>query len=329
VLRKRLGFVLLIALGLGFLVGAPASAESRCVAWEQVVNSQGTGFTVVCAMYAPEGGGDPDNPDGPGPGPGGPRVCMWNYMGGHPVDCQNSFGTWNDDRQCWVAVMDSPPAQGDPVWEGNTDGYILECTSPDRTGATPPVVRFWAASSPDAFLPSPRELADRAVAQMELFTGAIGSTPPSVDGKPGSMGLIGVPMWFWVDEQGPGTTEPVEVSETAGPLTVTARADLAQVTWTLSDRVTGAVQSSVTCSGANAPGTKWTGAVGGDGKRPSPTCGLSAARNAEPGRYTLTAQATWSVSWEGGGEEGTVPALTPPSQSVSIDIAELQSIVVD
>jgi hypothetical protein len=327
-LRSRIGLAVLGALGLGFLISAPA-AGAECLAWEEQTDQMTGRVTIVCTMWGTEPGGGDDGGGSDTGGSPGTRVCEREWRGEHyEVPCSSSSGSWNNDRGCYVAVASPPPAANDPVWEGNTDGVILQCTYPDDVGDIPPPQLFWAASDPTQLGPSPRELADRALAQMDLVTGEIGSTPPSTDAKPGSMGLIGVPMWLWVDNPGAGTTEDVTVSESSGALTVTLTAELDRIDWTLTDRESGAVRASVACTGSAAAGTRWTAAVGGDGTTRSPTCGIAAGQNDDPGRYTLTAQAHWVATWTGGGENGEIP-VTPPAQSVPIDVAELQTIVVD
>lgn len=334
-LTRRSGLAAMVVLVLCTLVGAPAAHAAQVDTVVRAATSgttctvpdqQGGTVTVPCEST----GGDPDNPDGPGPGTGGgPRVCETTdgHGGTREVDCVSDDGVWHSGHMCYIQVLDPQPGQSDPVWEGNTDGQIVACTPPPCTGFCRDYAEFWMAA-PEAAGPTPRELAERAVARMELFTGEIGSTPPSTAVKPGSMGLIGVPTWFWIDDRGPGTTEDLTTSETAGALTVNVTAELNRVEWTLTDRATGAVRANVTCSGSSAPGTPWSGAVGGDGTVASPTCGLGGGQNDTPGRYTLTAQAYWVATWNGGGESGTID-VTPPAQAVPVDIAELQSIVVD
>lgn len=65
---------------------------------------------------------------------------------------------------------DPQPKEDAAIWNGHTDGVILTCT-----GAAG-IILIWAAADPGTG-PSPRELADRAVAQMNLHAGQIGKTP--------------------------------------------------------------------------------------------------------------------------------------------------------
>jgi hypothetical protein len=119
---------------------------------------------------------------------------------------------------------------------------------------------------------------------------------------------------------GPITSEPA----TDGALSVTATATLDRVEWTLAD-ASGAIVGSITCSGANAPGTPYDGR---NSAEPSPTCGFGADLNNSPGNLTLTSTAHWSVEWQGGGESGHID-FTAESNSTQISIGELQMLVQD
>jgi hypothetical protein len=89
------------------------------------------------------------------------------------------------------------------------------------------------------------------------------------------------------------------------------------VTWSLGDG------STVVCNG---PGTPY--AAGGDPAAPSPDCGHTYARSSagEPGGvFVVSATVSWGVSWTGGGQSGTLPALTTTS-SAQLRVGESQAI---
>jgi hypothetical protein len=321
-LTHALGVLVLagaILTGLGAVTDAPARAAD-CDVLDPI---SGDTVTIPCedGGTEPGTGGDPGDPgSGNGGGDGEPRKC--ELPDGWPVSCETNMGTWNGT--CHVSVVDPQPGQDDPVWEGNTDGVILGCPSPScmvGSGYYLPTCEitdvFWSATAPEPVV-SETELADRAVAQMDLGMGEIGSTPPSTDIKADSMGIVGVPMWLWVD----GNTDPITEQASSGSVTVTAEARLERVVWTYSDG--GAVVHTVTCAGDVPEGTQWQ--AGTDGNQPSPTCGLRADQNDTVGRFTLTGAAHWVVDWEGPTQSGTIPVATTP-RSVPIAVGELQTIV--
>jgi hypothetical protein len=189
----------------------------------------------------------------------------------------------------------------------------------------------WAAGPPDAPVPSPRQIAQEIVVTMHLATGRVGTTPPPTQTKADSKGVIGLPIWLWIDQPSENTTGPMTRSSSGYGTTVTATATLARVEWTMrsAGAHTGApVVARVTCKGRNAAGTPFTESMlPADGSAiASPTCGLPASQNTQPGNYTITATAYWSVAWNGAGESGTFEVPTT-GQSGTITLTEMQALV--
>ncbi|WP_345375747.1 hypothetical protein [Promicromonospora umidemergens] len=172
--------------------------------------------------------------------------------------------------------------------------------------------------------PSAEELAERAVASMNLATGAIGSTPPASTSDPDAIGTIGLPIWLWIANRAENTVGPITRSASGGSLTVSATGTLDRVEWALTDG-SGTTVGAITCDGANAPGTPYDGR---NSAEPSPTCGFGADLNRSPGSLTLTGTAHWSVDWQGGTQEGHID-FTAPSNSTQVQIGELQMLVQD
>lgn len=309
-------FLLAVSVALVAAIGAPLSSSAAPPGCRELVMPDGTIF-VDCSRP----GAEPDPGGGHGGG-GGSATC---HFGLAEIPCTTEFGTWNGRCYTRLALREFP--FGDPVWENRTDGVIVECTPhPCLTAANVETCEghsYYRSDSAPAGGPSPRELAERAVAQMRLTMGDLGSTPPSTSTDSTSLGAIGLPLWFWVANPAENTTGPITRSASDGGLTVTATGTLDRTVWTLTEQSTGIARATVTCRGANAGGTPYDGR---DNASPSPTCGIPANLNQHPGAYTLTATAYWTVEWAGGGQTDTIN-ITPPPNSVPLTIGELQVLV--
>ena len=135
---------------------------------------------------------------------------------------------------------------------------------------------------------------------------------------PGAQSYVGVPIWMWVNNPQPLTFGPYTETATLGGVTITATARVTSILWNMGDGQT------VACGNAGTPFVVAYGAVD------SPTCGYRYSQTSDDqpaGRYTVTATSQWSVTWNGGGQGGTIP-LTATSQS-TVEIGELQSVVVN
>jgi hypothetical protein len=135
----------------------------------------------------------------------------------------------------------------------------------------------------------PAVLAQRAVDRMQLQPIEIGIVP---EDKPGSVGIVGMPQWMWVNEPAPNTFGPITASASASGATVTATASVDKVVWDMGDGTT------VPCIG---PGTPYEDRFD---IADSPDCGH---RYAKQGEYEVMATSYWTVRWEGVGQTGTIP----------------------
>ena len=318
-LRQVSGVALTLIVLAAAIVSIPRSAEAT----ECVPVAGPDGVVIPCETEGDPA--DPGVPDGGGDDGGGeaPQKCQ---IDGRDIPCSTEFGTWDGD--CYVrSAVDPVPPKGTPVWGGNDDGLIIECNPYECLGGVSPCpdrTLDWAAEPPAQTGPSAEELAERAVASMNLVTGQIGSTPPALTSDPNSVGTIGLPIWLWIANSAENTTGPITRSASGGALTVTATGTLDRVEWTLTN-ANGTTVGAITCDGANATGTPYDGRNGAD---PSPTCGFGADLNSSPGNLTLTGTAYWSVEWEGGDQAGQI-YFTAPSNSTQIRIGELQMLVQD
>jgi hypothetical protein len=274
--------------------------------------------TGQCTVVA-EGPGTPGvglgNDAGDGSGAGGdgaenvgstaPEKCVWV----EEIPCVDERGYWSNEMLCYItpdpmyAAGSLPP--DDPIWDGNyPEGAIYLCYNPWLEGMAG--YSFWAAAPPagPAAPPDPRELAQQAIEQMNLRAVNIGIVP---EARPGSVGLVGMPNWMWVENPTENTWGPATRTASAGGWTVTATAEVSQVRWDMGD---GQV---VVCEGA---GTPYQDSFG---KASSPTCGHTYTRQ---GDYTVRASSHWVITWVGIGQTGTIGMdLT---QTADLTIGEVQ-----
>lgn len=281
-------------------VGAPASADPTC---EKV--DPATGQCLITTPPAPQ----PDDPTDPGTGPGGERVCIFDWVEPEVVECHNVFGTWIDSLQSWCRPADPQPPQDSPIWEGNTEGAIYDCVHGLAGHGVPGTHggRIWLPGPPEAG-PTPRELADQAVAQMDFRAGQIGLAPPT-----DTMSVVGADTWLWIANPGETTTGPITRTASAGGTTVTATATIDRIEWDMGD---GTV---VTCTGPGTPYLKV------HGNADSPDCGHTYTRSSanQPGeQYTITATTYWTIAWSGGGQSGTL--AMDFSRSTQVRVGEIQ-----
>jgi hypothetical protein len=298
------------------LVVGRAIADTQC---QQV--DPATGQCTVWVQVP----GHPATPGGPGhQGPqdtGSGQACYWDPAKQHlskppagPVPCSSSAGYWSNEHNCYVQPEKPQPPAGDPSWHGHKpkDGAVYGCYQP-QTGI---LVYFWAPDPPPAAGagPTPAEVAQLAVKQLDLSAINMGIAP-----KPGqgSIGLVGMPVWMWVRHPDPHTYGPATATASAGGISVTATARIVEITWDMGDG------TQVVCKTTGTPYKLEYG------RKESPDCGytykLSSAR--EPGQaYTVTATSSWVINWMGAGQTGTI-RLDGLARSAQIRIGEAQVLV--
>ncbi len=229
-----------------------------------------------------------------------PRTCSYGSI---PMACQDAqLGWWSDSKSCYVQLSNPQPPSTAPAWAGHTDGAIYDCALPRSGGFGGLQYMFWAAAAPAG--PDPRVLAEQAIASMNLRPISIGIVP---EDRPGSVGLVGMPVWLWAAGPDAQSWGPITRSASASGVTVTATAKVQRVRWQMGD---GAV---VVCTG---PGTVYEDRFG---RADSPTCGYSYPKQ---GTYTVRAETQWSVVWSGMGQSGTIPVTL--NRATTITIGELQ-----
>jgi hypothetical protein len=229
---------------------------------------------------------------------------------GKPAPCTDPTWGWMGSNGCyWKVDTDYQP----PAWDtadqhqGETGAWFLfTCLGP-FPGTGGGLVWLPTTGGPAAPPPPPEVLARQAVNQLTL--GA-----PPIETSPKGAQLVNVPTWLWLARS---AWAPVSATASVPGESVTATARPSTVTWALGDGTT------VSCQG---PGTPY--APGGDPSAPSPDCGHTYRRSSagEPGEaFAVSATVTWSVTWEGGGQSGSLPALTTTT-SATLRVAESQAI---
>jgi hypothetical protein len=232
-----------------------------------------------------------------------------------PIACSSEHGFWSNEWQCYLRAVSPQPGADDPAWGGRNPadgGAIYGCYRP----ADGVLTFTWIAEppTPAADGPSPREVAEMAVDQMNLQAITIGIVPEPGEG---SVGLVGMPVWMWAADPGPSTVGPISATASAGGITVTATARIHDITWDMGDG------STVVCRGAGTPFQE------SYGRQESPDCGhvYTTSSAGKPGdRFTVTATSDWVITWEGAGQTGTI-RMDGLSESVQIAVGEAQVLV--
>lgn len=315
-MRRRLIAIAIVAAALHILATTtPAQADTEC----QVTDPQ----SGQCLVYV-EVPGNPGSPGSEVDGPsdsGSGQACYWDPKKqgvagppAGPVPCTSDTGYWSNTHNCYIEAVDPQPPATDPAWQGHEpgDGAVYRCFQP-QTGI---VLTFWSADPPEGaeLGPTPREVAEIAIDQMNLSAIDIGITPSPT---PGSVGLVGMPVWLWADNPTASTFGPSTASASAGGITVTATARVHDVTWSMGDG------TEVVCTTAGTP------YLPKFGDRPSPDCGHRYEKSSfrEPnGRYVVTATSDWVITWSGAGQTGTI-RLNGLQRSVEIAVGEAQVLV--
>lgn len=255
------------------------------------------------------------------PSSSGKRTCS-AYFAGSKAGGLDEKGAGEYDVPCEDAELGSfsggcyykkavpqPPA-GDVAWQGHQpgDGAIYQRSCPFGVPGNGVLAEgyVWRAQPPTVAAVDPAQLAQQAVDKMKLAGPDIAS--PRVAGRY----TVGVPMWMWVN-QSATTYGPNTASASAGGVTVTAIAKVSKIVWRMGD---GAI---VTCTG---PGTPYKAS---DGMAQSPTCGhvySKTSADGPGGKDQVTATSTWTINWQGGGQNGQL-VETRQSQ-MQVAIGELQ-----
>ena len=237
---------------------------------------------------------------------------------GKVAPCSNPTLGWMGSNGCYWGLNSTwrPPAwdTADQPPAGQA-GAFYNFNCPGKFPGTA-VGMAWlpAAAKPGAHPappppPPPAVLAAQATNRLALRSGGIDASP-----SPGSDQLVNLPTWVWLAGS---SWRAVSAAAAVPGESVTATARPTSVTWSFGDGTT------LLCHG---PGTPYT--ASDNPAASSPTCGhtYSASSAGQPGgAYPVSATVTWSVTWAGGGQTGTEPALRTTANS-AFAVAESQAI---
>lgn len=195
-------------------------------------------------------------------------------------------------------------------------GFDAALCAPDAPAAAPAA----PAAPPVDWLAVARGIANSAAATIGIEAIDIGIVPEDIEGR---VGLVGMPVWMWVENPSPETIGPMQKVVNSGPVVVTLNATMMAVAWDMGD---GGHQL---CPGALAPYTPYTD-VAADS--PSPTCGYRYTRSSlrQPGeKFEVTASSTWQVTWTATTPAGMTGGVIPMarSSSTNIKVGESQVLV--
>ncbi|WP_340537656.1 hypothetical protein [Nocardioides sp. GXZ039] len=316
--RLLIAVIVITVLGGGLVVfsAVPAQADTVC---GQVDPTSGKCLIWIEVPATPGNPGD-DPDDGP-KDTGSGKSCWWDGRPQNihnpppgPVPCNSEYGYWSNTWNCYIQLLHPQPPAGDPSRQGHEpgDGAVYQCYQhyPDL------LIWIWSADPPpdSGNGPTPREVAQIAIEQMDLRAIDIGITPRPGDG---SVGIVGMPVWMWAANPDSHTVGPITASASAGGLTITATARLHKITWDMGDG------TKVICT---KPGKPYKAAYG-DMK--SPDCGhvYTTSSSSKPDhRFAVTATSDWVIDWEGAGQTGTI-RLNGLVREAQIAIGEAQVLV--
>lgn len=313
--RTLVGLLLAILATASLSVSTRAAADPiSCEPPTQYDESTGQ-CTIAVTVPPSEGGGDDGGgSDGGGSGGGsdegvGSNKCR-NYDG-EEIPCKSKWGVWNGSLHCYIRPADSVPPPSAAVWEGSfPNGGIYTCRSAKPGDDDEVGVEFdiWLPSPPPGLPPppDPGQLAEQAVAKMNLRAIDIGIVPEDREDR---VGVIGLPTWMWAEDPGDQTTGPITETASAGGYAVVATARVVKIVWDMGDGAT------VTCNG---PSTPYEDRYG---KQESPDCGHTYTKD---GTYTVKATSHWEIEWEGMGQSGVIPMGL--SRETSIRMGEAQAV---
>lgn len=128
---------------------------------------------------------------------------------------------------------------------------------------------------------------------------------------PEAEGLVGLPVWSWIDEPSAAKVGPLSTSASERGLTATLNARMNSLSYDMG------VKGPIGTLRCQAPGVKFQPRFAD--RAPRQAC--TYLRVVE---YPVTATAQWVIEWSGGGRSGTFDA--PMTDTVNLRIGEVQTV---
>ncbi|MYS84197.1 hypothetical protein [Embleya scabrispora] len=159
--------------------------------------------------------------------------------------------------------------------------------------------------------PTAAQVAAQALAQLELRKPKVFMTPSD-----GNLGLVGLPVWLWIDTTDPHRWSPDGIDKTlkVGNVEVTVTAYSHSVTWDMGDG------HSQTCFN---PGVAYQSS---DGNKNSPACGYKYTKTSagkDGSKYTVSATVNWKAYYRDAEGRHELSDMTGAS-STTARVGELQ-----
>ncbi|MFI6758457.1 hypothetical protein ACIBF5_04840 [Micromonospora sp. NPDC050417] len=252
-----------------------------------------------------------DNPGGPGDddsggGNGGTaRKCTRN---GQPMRCYDPLLGWFSQADgCYYKLQEPQP---DGVPEG-WDSYLRSCGDGGVGGQEPIDLDEPPPGFGDA--PDPADLAAQALADIDLVAVEV-NVAPKPRGKPG---LVGLPIWLWVEDRGLNNWGPIPNSAEDRGVVVWISAQVEKVVWDMGN------DAWITCTRQEVEHGKFDPATDANAE---PPCGyMSGYPKPTVGTpYEISATTHWKVTWESNSGASGVLTTVRFSEPVAIEIDELQ-----
>lgn len=143
---------------------------------------------------------------------------------------------------------------------------------------------------------------------------------PSVETSPvrGGLQLVGVPVWFWVDNFEPNSTT-AEVPGLAATLTATPL----QTRYVITGPGRGGPGGTAVTVVCDGPGTRWEQGSGAD-PRAGSDCSYAFDWS---GTFTVEATVDWEMTWSAtNGQTGTLPAVSRTT-AFTVDVDQAQAVL--
>jgi hypothetical protein len=290
----------LAVLGLG---ATPAAAQDQPEPPPVVVGTNGAnGYVSVEATSPGSGASSPTAGSGGASSGGGVGGRPWAPL----VNPYSKVGVSDAEYASAPSFYDRCGSISDPAVAKANPTLVAQCLTPL------PAVPGQPAAAP---APNPVLVAQSAISQLNLKAptprlSAVGHT------------AVGLPVWMWVDG-GAAATGPLTAMATAGATTVTAKATVDRIEWSM-----GPAGATVICRGPGTPVAVGTPMYAGQN---SPTCGYSyqlrslRERTGGTGRWPVTATSVWKITWTGGGQTGGQEL--PLTAGTDLEVGELQAVI--